>query len=109
MNTRMFRLSVVAVLLVIHTAVTVRAMMEVGFVGIFEAALSTWAARQVFSDLGVALVIATGFMLADARKQGITAWPFVLAMLPLGSFAPLAYLLWRDLRGHNAPSVLARA
>ena len=61
---------------------------------------------QLFSDLTVAMVLATSWMIADARKSGRKAWPFVLATFAVGSFAPLAYLLWGELRrrGTNDPA-----
>jgi len=32
-------------------------------------------------------------MVVDARRRGVTAWPWVVATIALGSIAPLAYLV----------------
>ena len=85
-----------AVLLLVHGALTLPSMLEVGLIGIFEQALATWPARQVFSDLTMALIGLNLFITADARARKVTVWPVWVASLALGSFAPLAYLLWRD-------------
>lgn len=102
MSNRSIRLAIVVLLLVVHTAVTVLTLMDVGFLGIFEAAFANWGARQVFSDLSVALVLYSFTMVADARKHGLTVWPFLLAILPLGSFSPLAYVLWRETKVNDS-------
>jgi len=94
-------------LFAVHAAVTMKATLDFGFIGIFEAGLANWGARQIFSDLTVCLILINGWIIVDARKSGIPAWPFVITSLALGSFAPLTYLALRALR-HDEP-VLARA
>jgi hypothetical protein len=100
---RSTRLAVLFLLLVAHSLMTLPGMMEVGLIGLFQRALADWPARQVFSDLSVSLVLIAGWMLHDAKQRGTTAWPFVIALLPLGSFAALGYLIVRELGG--APSL----
>ncbi|HZO16807.1 MAG TPA: hypothetical protein VFB62_26200 [Polyangiaceae bacterium] len=87
-----------AALFVAHALVTAVALVRVGYLGIFEEALAGWGAGQVVSDLSVALVLVNVWMLFDAKKQGWNAWPYVVLSLPLGSLAPLAYLLRREIR-----------
>lgn len=96
------RFTALVVLLLVHSAVTYMAAVEYGFIGVFEQALANWGTAQVFSDLGVCIVLIDVWMLIDGRRRGVLAWPFVVLSLPLGSFAPLAYLLrreWRAMRG----------
>jgi Terpene cyclase DEP1 len=81
------------VLLAAHSAITVRAMLESSYLDLFKFAFEGWPARQIFSDLTVSLLLVTSWMLGDARKTGRNAWPYVLATVAVGSFAPLAYLL----------------
>lgn len=106
MTSRTARLALFSILLLVHGAITLVAMETVGFIGIFQAGLANWGAGQVFSDLSVLLVLISVWMLRDAKKQGVNAWPFIIASLGLGSISPLAYLLWRELR---APASLRTA
>jgi hypothetical protein len=38
------------------------------------------------------------WMLDDARRNQLSAWPFVLITLGGGAFGPLLYLIWREHR-----------
>lgn len=88
---------IIAAVLAIHTVISVDAMIEVGYIDIFTEANRSWAARQVFSDLSAALLLLSFLLVPDARRLGINPWPYVLAMVPLGSFAPLAYFIHREI------------
>jgi hypothetical protein len=59
------------------------------------AASSAWGA-QVMIDFLLAFAVIIGFVVTDARRRGIAAWPFVALTLTLGSIGPLAYLLHRE-------------
>ena len=50
---------------------------------------------QMLLDLAIALFFVSGWMIKDARRRGITAWPFVVATIAVGSIGPLAYLVVR--------------
>lgn len=54
-----------------------------------------WGA-QILADFLVALAIALGWLIADARKRDLAYWPFVALTLTLGSIGPLAYLIHRE-------------
>lgn len=56
---------------------------------------SPWGA-QVMIDFLLALAVALGFVVADARRRGVAAWPFVALTLTLGSIGPLVYLIQRE-------------
>ncbi|MEQ1566984.1 MAG: hypothetical protein ABMA64_15180 [Myxococcota bacterium] len=88
----------VPVLFVGHGAVTVMALRESGFLGIFTQAFSSWTHLQVFSDLAVSLVLLSAYIVADARRSGTSPWPFLAAVPLLGSFGPLAWWAWRTAR-----------
>ncbi len=59
------------------------------------AASSIWGA-QILVDFLVALAVALGWVVADARKRDLAYWPFVALTLTLGSIGPLAYLIYRE-------------
>ncbi|MGV8998236.1 MAG: DUF2834 domain-containing protein [Parvibaculaceae bacterium] len=83
-------------------ALTALALMDVGYIGIFEAHLQSWGGMQVLIDLVIACLLACVWMASDAPKSGMTAWPFIVLTLVGGSFGPLAYLLVREWRGAKA-------
>lgn len=72
------------------------AMSQVGYLGIWQAGFANPGALQVLLDLVIVCVLASAWMLVDARARGIAAWPFVLITLAAGSFGPLLYLVYRD-------------
>jgi hypothetical protein len=95
------------------TALTVYAVATQGYFGFYEATLgfvtsSIWGA-QVVVDFVVALTIAMGWMIKDAREQGLPYWPYVAATLVLGSIAPLAYLIHRERASRRVISTAAAA
>lgn len=55
-----------------------------------------WA-LQVLLDLVIACSFAVGWLVHDARRRSIAAWPFVIATLLVGSIGLLGYVVWRGL------------
>jgi hypothetical protein len=101
---------VLLVLFLVHAVVSDIAMWKVGYIGLFQAGVANWGSAQIFSDLCVSLVLMSAVIVPDARKHGLNPWPWVLAMLPLGSFASLGYLGWRTWQlGARAPAVAIEA
>ncbi len=80
------------VALIPFSILTAYAVMEVGYIGIFDYHRHSPAGWQVFSDLVIALLLVLVWMVPDARARGRNPWPWVVATLLLGSFAPLLYL-----------------
>jgi len=72
---------------------TILALREGGVMGFYHHHRS-WGGLQVFADLVIMALLACGWMVVDARRRGILAWPFVVLTLVAGSFGPLAYLAW---------------
>jgi len=70
-------------------------------VSIEFATSSIWGA-QILVDFLVAISIALGWVIADARKRELAYWPFVLLTLTLGSIGLLAYLIHRERVLHRA-------
>lgn len=85
------------------------AMLQVGYFGIWQAGLQNVGALQILCDLTVVCLLASIWMVDDARRTGRNAWPYVLVTLAAGSFGPLAYLLIGQLRGADRVNADARA
>lgn len=77
---------------------SVEALMDVGYLGIFLVPLESWAGTQVLFDLVIVCVLAIIWMVRDAKVSGVTPWPFVVLTLAAGSFGPLFYLVARELK-----------
>jgi uncharacterized membrane protein len=69
---------------------------QVGYFGIWQAGLGSPGAIQVLVDLGISVTLVAVWMIGDARSRGVSAWPWVVATLFVGSLAPLAYLIRRE-------------
>ncbi len=82
-----------AVILAPFALITWRALVDVGYVGIFTYALAASPGWQLFADLVIALVLVSLWMIRDAQTNGRNVWPYLLVTLTLGSFGPLFYLL----------------
>ena len=79
-------------LLVPFTLLTLYALFDVGYVGIFDYHRHSSAGWQVFTDLVIALVLVMIWMVDDARRLGRNPWPWIVGTLFLGSISPLLYL-----------------
>ncbi len=80
------------IVLIPFSLLTVYAVMEVGYLGIFDYHRHSPAGWQVFTDLVIALLLVFVWMIPDARARGRNPWPWVVATLLSGSFGPLLYL-----------------
>ena len=69
-----------------------------GYFGFIELALAEPWGGQMFLDLVIALALFMTWMIRDARERSITAWPFVVVTLALGSIGALLYLAVREVR-----------
>ena len=96
------RLMVLLLIIAAFGVLTTLALMDVGYFGIIEPHFRAWGAAQVFFDLVIVCVLACFWMVDDARRRGLSAWPFILITLVAGSFGPLAYLVVRELRSPRA-------
>jgi len=73
------------ILLIPFALLTLYALAEVGYVGIFDYHRHSPAGWQVFADLVVALVLVLSWLIPDARSRGRNPWPWVVLTLFLGS------------------------
>ena len=68
-------------------------ILQYGYVGLWHAAFANIATTQVIIDLVITSTLAIIWMIADARRTGRNAWPYVFVTVAAGSFGPLCYLL----------------
>jgi hypothetical protein len=81
-----------------------------GYVGFFRMALANFAGVTAFVDLAIALVLIIVWMGDDARLRNVTAIPYLVLTLALGSVGPLLYLIRRfGDRSERAPTVTPQA
>jgi len=78
------------------------ALLEHGYLGLFQYQLLSSAGWQVLADLVIACTLIMIWMVDDARRQGRSVWPYLLLTLTAGSFGPLAYLLIGQLQRRPA-------
>jgi hypothetical protein len=94
-------LSTAAVVLAAFGAYSLWVVAGHGYTGFLSlAAREPWA-MQMLLDLVIACSFGIGWMVHDARKRGITTWPFVITTLALGSIGLLAYVVRRGLAGRG--------
>ncbi|MEQ8268768.1 MAG: DUF2834 domain-containing protein [Parvibaculum sp.] len=96
------RLAVLVAVILAFGALSVMALMEVGYLGIFLGPLESWAGTQVLVDLVIVCVLAIIWMVRDAKVSGVNPWPFVVVTLAAGSFGVLFYLVAREVKGRAA-------
>jgi hypothetical protein len=92
------RIAAILTILLAFGAYSLYAMLQVGYFGIWQAGFASVGSLQVLLDLIIVCLLVTSWMLGDARSRGLNAWPFVLITVAAGSFGPLLYLLYRELR-----------
>lgn len=88
-------------------AFSTHAMLQVGYLGIWQAGLQDVGAQQVLFDLVIACLLICSWMVSDARRSGRNPWPYVIVTLLGGSVGPLAYLLVGRLFGREPARSLA--
>ena len=93
------RLIGLVVLFFAFTAYSLFVTATEGYWGFATLALRERWGMQVLLDLAIAISVAWAWLWPDAKRRGISPWPYLVATLPLGSIAVLAYLIHRELRG----------
>ena len=75
------------------SALTLAAVAQHGYLGIFEYQFGNLAGLQVLADLSIALLMVLAWLWQDARANARNPYPWVVLTLAAGSFGPLLYLL----------------
>ena len=80
------------------------ALLQVGYLGLWQGGFANIGSTQITFDLIVAMALLLGVIARDARAAGRPFWPWLLAVLALGSIGVLIYLLWSSHRRGLATS-----
>lgn len=75
-----------------------------GYLAFLEVPMQGGWATQITLDLVMAASIATMWLVPDAKKREIPAWPFLVTLPFLGSMSLLAYLVVREWKLARVPS-----
>ena len=84
------------------TAYTAVIVVNHGYTGWIDLAMTGGWGGQLFVDLCVALLLFAVWMVGDARTRAIPALPYVIAIVATGSVGALAYLMHRTLHDDRA-------
>ena len=79
--------------LVVLAIPTIAAFLVDGPLSFPNAIVASWASIQIYIDLVIAILIFLVWLHRDAKEAGRNPWPWIIASLIVGSFAPLLYLL----------------
>ena len=74
---------------------TLKALLEFGYVGTLQQGMQNSATQQITLDLIIAGGFGVGWMWHDAKRKGLSFWPFVVLVVPLGSVGFLAYFAYQ--------------
>lgn len=89
------------------SALSAYAVWTHGYIGFFEASLSTTGGAVVFVDLCIALTMVMTWMWRDAKSNGMSPVPYIALTLTLGSVGPLSYLMMREFALEATPEYAA--
>lgn len=98
------RLFLVTAVLAAFSIYTAEVVLEHGYLGFVDMAMAGGWGGQVFLDLCIALLLFAGWMLRDGHARGIPVWPYLIAVLTMGSIGALAYLIHRSVKEGSAAS-----
>ncbi|HEY2389491.1 MAG TPA: DUF2834 domain-containing protein [Candidatus Binatia bacterium] len=76
-------------------ALTAYAVWHYGYLAFFDVHAMNAINAQIFVDLCLALSMVSIWMWQDARARGVSALPYLVVTLFLGSIGPLLYLFRR--------------
>lgn len=93
MNLRQLLLGAV---LLAFTTFSLLVVGELGYFGLWQAGFASNASLQILLDLCIACGLGGLWLIGDAKQRGVSAWPWLIAVLALGSIGLLAYLFLRE-------------
>lgn len=86
----------IGAVLLAFTAFSLVVIGEVGYFGLWQAGFASNASLQILLDLCLACGLGGLWLIGDAKRRGVTAWPWLIAVLVLGSIGLLGYLFLRE-------------
>ena len=90
----MTRRTLAILLLIPFLPLSLYAVYQSGYVGLFDYQLQHSAGWQVLADLVVACVLLLSWIVPEAKRNGQNPWPVVVMTVFLGSFGPLFYIIF---------------
>jgi len=90
------RLRLLNALLLAFGALSLWALAEHGYWGVWAEGFRSPGTMQILADLGIGMLLVSSWMVRDARQRKKPVGPWLVATVFLGSFAPLAYLWLRE-------------
>lgn len=87
--------ALIAIVLAGFLALTVRALLHYSYIGFLDAATANAVVSVIFFDLVICLGLIAVWIHGDARRLGISPWPYIALGAGLGVAGPLLYLLRR--------------
>ncbi len=84
---------VLTITLILFSALSVKALWQVGYLGLFSQQFANSGTQQVLTDLIIAVCICMYRMWHDANATGRNVWPWLALSMVAGSFGPLLYML----------------
>jgi hypothetical protein len=94
----MIRLAILALVFLDFAALNAYVLSVHGYLGFWEAVLSSPAGVLAVVDLTLAVGLVLAWMWTDARERALPFAPYAALALALGSLGPLGYLIHRELR-----------
>lgn len=85
--------SLVWAIMVPFSVLSLYALWQVGYWGLFQYQFDHPAGWQVLTDLVVALTLVLFWIVKDARENQRSPWLWIGMTLALGSFGPLLYVV----------------
>jgi hypothetical protein len=73
-----------------------------GYFGFITLALRERWGMQVLVDLAISMTLFNVWMVPDAKKRGIAAWPYIALSVAFGSIGALGYLVHRSVKQLSA-------
>ena len=101
----MQKLVLAALILAAFTVYTLTVAANHGLFGFIDAHAEGGWHVQIILDLVLAVLAFFVLAVPDAKRHGISAWPYFFASIALGSIGVYAYLVHRQLRALNQPPV----
>jgi hypothetical protein len=101
----MTRFVVALVVFLAFTIYSVEVTLAEGYVAFLEVPMQGGWATQITLDLVMAASVASMWLVPDAKRHGLSPWPYVVMVLPLGSVGLLAYLVAREWKRLRTPSL----
>lgn len=95
---------VLVMVLAAFSGLTLAAVAQHGYVGIFAYQFQNLGGLQVLADLGIALLLVLAWLWQDARANARNPYPWVVLTLAAGSLGPLLYLLTAPRAGTGNPA-----